>query len=809
MPPVLIGPRCNRQVTCDSDPHNDRSESALAVNPTDAYNLVGSSKRFTDPATYQFSLAPYASFDGGQSWTVGSPFSLPAGEDGVSDPTVAFDDLGNAYVMGLLFRNGATPQQVFLDGMAVYRSSDGGRTWSPPNVIHRGDGDDKQSMASDTTPGSPYFGRVYAAWDYNGVAYARTRDRGATWVGLTQAGVDQAAGSQLVGNGFFSAISVAPDGSVYIFFVTSDAGGLGIGYVKSTDGGDTFGPVRPAATGITDVPSQLPGGRFRLETIPTACCGTAGNVAVAWADYRDGVARVYRRRSGDGGNSWQGGASGEILTTGTSASATDQHDFMPQLASTPAGEIGCCFYEFGNKGGGSTPLIDVVLCVSTDGGGTFPDRVNVTDMPWNPAVDAPLAHGGPVTFIGDYFGLAASPLGFFPFWTDTRTGIQEIFTSRLAVSPADVYIRDSSSDTGGVPSPGDHWEAPDLIVSRSSTPPAGWTNDPLVHDSATNFYVYGRARNLGPNAARNVRLAVTVGNFPGLEGMPGTEFRYPQDWYPGDWDTAALQHNHLHLGESAPVSIPPGGGPVVLGPVLWPAAHIPVAGTWHPCLLAEVRADNDDSLGGGEGCAPQVGVDPCNPGSYFWQVNNACQRNLTDAPIPELQTLEFPVIIGSRFGDARFVDVMVERSEGLEALPMTLLIRPLGEVRGTDAPAPRPGILVKETAHLAVLSGDEELGDLWAAPGSIWRPATRRGLAEAETRVVGAVRDGEGWRLTHDRASVGVAIESGELHLATLRVDLRGEGPHRGMVRVLQRNDRRVVTGSVTLVLGSEPKPQV
>jgi hypothetical protein len=61
---VLIGPRWNRQVTCDSDPNNDRSESELVVNPRDPYNLVGASKKFTDPAHYNFSLAPYASFDG-------------------------------------------------------------------------------------------------------------------------------------------------------------------------------------------------------------------------------------------------------------------------------------------------------------------------------------------------------------------------------------------------------------------------------------------------------------------------------------------------------------------------------------------------------------------------------------------------------------------------------------------------------------------------------------------------------------------------------------------------------------------------
>jgi hypothetical protein len=54
-----------------------------------------------------------------------------------------------------------------------------------------------------------------------------------------------------------------------------------------------------------------------------------------------------------------------------------------------------------------------------------------------------------------------------------------------------------------------------------------------------------------------------------------------------------------------------------------------------------------------------------------------------------------------------------------------------------------------------------------------------------------------------------VRIESGELHVATLRLHLGGERPHRGMVRVFQRNDRRVVTGSVTLVLQGERRPHV
>src|SRR5437667_11451001 len=106
MPPLALGPRCNRRVTCDASPSNDRSESALAVNPTDPLNMVGSSKRFTNPLTYAFSLAAYATFDGGLSW-IESPLALVAGADFTSDPAVAFDDLGNAYLLAMVWSQGA------------------------------------------------------------------------------------------------------------------------------------------------------------------------------------------------------------------------------------------------------------------------------------------------------------------------------------------------------------------------------------------------------------------------------------------------------------------------------------------------------------------------------------------------------------------------------------------------------------------------------------------------------------------------------------------------------------------------------
>ncbi|WP_225731113.1 MULTISPECIES: sialidase family protein [unclassified Nocardia] len=433
---MTLTPGANIQVTHDSNPNNDRSESALAVNPQDANNMVGSSKRFTDPATYAFALSTYNTFDGGSTWTESMP-AVPSDWAGTSDPAVAFDRSGNAYLLALPFGPGANAPLI---GIAIYRSTDSGRTWGAPQLIHQSSGDDKQELTSDTYPNSPFYGNVYGAWDDGtptqaALRFARTTDLGQTWRG---AGSD-AVGTGLADDSFSPSLTVAPDGTLYIVWTNQ----FELKFVRSTDGGETFSDPAVIASGITSLDAaglnapdgfpELPGGTFRVDTIPAAVAGPGGSLVVAWADYRENVSRIYCRRSGDGGQTWDGSPSGDPLLTGTAVSDPTLHDFHPQLAVTPAGVIGCAFYEFGRMP--TTPLINVVMVASYDGGKTFIDRVTVTDHPWDPAVDAPLSHGSSTTtFIGDYFGLAAGPLGYFPFWTDTRTGIQEIFTARVTVS---------------------------------------------------------------------------------------------------------------------------------------------------------------------------------------------------------------------------------------------------------------------------------------------------------------------------------------------------------------------------------------
>ena len=440
MPPVVLGASANIQVSVDSSPFWDRSESAIAVNPLDNLNMVGASKRFYDPPDYGFVLAAYATFDGGSTWSEAPALQLVAGWGGISDPAVAWDGAGNAYLVALPFKPGNPPDLTGdVIGIAVYQSGDGGATWSPPNLIHASSGDDKQGAAGDWNPSSSYFGNVYVAWDDgSNLAFARSTDNGATWIGVGT----QPVGTPLaLGDSFSPEPTVADDGTLYIVWTA----GADVKFVKSTDGGDSFSAPALAATGITQLSSpplpapdgfpELPGARFRVVTIASACAGIGGAVTVAWADYRESVSRVYYRTSTDGGASWLGDPSGQPLLIGSVASLPTQHDFHPQLSSASNGKMACCFYELGPVVGYGPSLINVVIAASIDGGVSFTYRLTVTDQPWDPAVDAPLSHGRPsTTFIGDYFGLAGTDPGFFPFWTDTRTGIQEMFTARATVS---------------------------------------------------------------------------------------------------------------------------------------------------------------------------------------------------------------------------------------------------------------------------------------------------------------------------------------------------------------------------------------
>ncbi|MBB5463603.1 sialidase family protein [Paraburkholderia sp. Cpub6] len=431
----------NIQVTHDISLNNARSESSLVINPHNPLQVVSASKKFNNIQTYDFTLATEYSTDGGLSWTDSAALAMP-GFTVMTDPTMAWDDVGNVFLVGLAGKNPPTWDTI---GIVIYKSTDGGKTWSPPKMIHQSTGDDKQWASGDSNPASPHHGNVYAVWDDTNsgtILFARTKDNGATWIGPGAAA--SPSGGAIANGSMYPEIDVAEDGTIFVASISGDEIRLAV----SRDGGDTFQPTPSPATGITTLSDALPapggfpifpGGNFRVLTDPTACA-FGSTVMVAWADYREGVSRIYYAQSNDRGASWVTGSSGRPLLTGPLSSTL--HHFHPQIIDNPDGVIGCSFYEFGPKP--TTPLIDVIMAQSFDGGNSFV-HYPVTDQPWNPTVDAPWSHGNSsVTFIGDYMGLDANSNGFYPLWTDTRTGIQELFTAIVPQRRCEIIVNRST-----------------------------------------------------------------------------------------------------------------------------------------------------------------------------------------------------------------------------------------------------------------------------------------------------------------------------------------------------------------------------
>ena len=152
----------NVQVTYDTSTNNARSESSVAINPNNPDQIVAASKKFADIQTYDFTLATEYSTDGGNTWQASPELALPEGATVMTDPTLAWDDSNNVFLVGL---TGYDPPTWDTIGIVIYRSSDGGQSWSAPNPIHNSTADDKQWVAGDASTSSPFRGNVYTVWD--------------------------------------------------------------------------------------------------------------------------------------------------------------------------------------------------------------------------------------------------------------------------------------------------------------------------------------------------------------------------------------------------------------------------------------------------------------------------------------------------------------------------------------------------------------------------------------------------------------------------------------------------------------------
>lgn len=436
-----------QNVRASHDAFLAHSEPMLAEDPANPLHLVGGSKFFTDPARYRFQIGTFASFDGGCTWSDGGVLPGFARTVITSDISLAFGTHGEVYVAVLHDAQGGQ------SGLSVSTSTDGGRTFAAPVDVYSNAENrifsDKPWMTVDWSNG-PHRGALDVVWSYQyggdcgfgnachqEIAFAQSSDGGKSFSPpkliegsapfCTNPAKGRAPDATLCDAAQGPIPLVTADGTLAVAFAYEDLVDDRIPtrllVVASRDGGATWQPPALAAT-VPDVAGFFPPNRYRNVTLPAFAASPDGAALyLAWADKRNGTADVFFASSKDGGATWS-----PSIRVNDDASHTGSYHFQPQLAVAPGGVVTICWFDTRNDP--QHRLIDVYLAQSSDSGASFLPNVRVTTTSWDPAVDAPVDGGG-AQFIGDYQGLAADDQFVHPFWNDTRTGAQEIFTAAV------------------------------------------------------------------------------------------------------------------------------------------------------------------------------------------------------------------------------------------------------------------------------------------------------------------------------------------------------------------------------------------
>lgn len=436
-PSISVGP--NVHVSA-ANPLRFHGEVQAAADPSDPKHLIACTWLGGEPngMTTDPHLVTYTSFDGGSTWLpkiLGTAFS---------DPTCALGNNGLAVVAGIGWNNG---QFAY-----VYRSTDGGRTWSEPQLLA---GSDRPFVNIDSVS-QKHRGRVYlqVALQFdrskepskNAMAVFHSSDGGAAFSPyvLTPTfpepphigGVNTTV---LTSGTLLSDVQAMP---------TQQAGDYTspVSVMRSTDGGVTFSdPV--IATEMVVPSNKFAGvGSFPFLAADTSHGPFNDRAYMAWSDTRFGHADVFIIHSDDEGKTWSKPVVvDDIPTPGIGPGASNCN-----IVVNRNGVVGVAWYdsrEFGSAPEGGR----IRFAASFDGGESFTHSVvvssaasrlypkNVLMLTGGAVGGGPLLNTfGPDLNFGiegrDMYGLAAAADGtFHPVWVDNRTGVTQLWSASIKV----------------------------------------------------------------------------------------------------------------------------------------------------------------------------------------------------------------------------------------------------------------------------------------------------------------------------------------------------------------------------------------
>ena len=370
--PVPAGQTSPTAGTCRAGSFDaNHSESWLAVKPG-TEDVLGVSKFFFDlySSDYMFYLGAYQIPNGvpasdnqvqGYDCVSTGTQDMPPSWTDTTDPNVAFDTKGRAYQTVLPFNAFWGGTKLHPDG-AIYMSytDDMGRHWvkgnggqdleQSPNASAKqlGHVEDKQWIAVNDVPSSPYRDHVYAMWSvFNNnttkIRIAVSRDRGLTF----SKAVTITTPSQTGPSNTYIYPSVDAAGNLYVAFASfpMNKNGQTTLYVsRSTDDGQSFAPFVAVAPVGTLPSANLPNTTFRdgITENFAASPTYAGHAYLTWEDWDGTQMDVKFSQSTDGGQHWTAPV---VVNDNVDAAGVPTDQFQPSVAAGPGGAVAVAFYD--------------------------------------------------------------------------------------------------------------------------------------------------------------------------------------------------------------------------------------------------------------------------------------------------------------------------------------------------------------------------------------------------------------------------------------------------------------------------------
>lgn len=279
-------------------------------------------------------------------------------------------------------------------------------------------------IAADDIQGSPYANNVYCVWSINpggsnaSVQFCRSTNQAASF-------------SQPItlenGWGQGANVQTGLNGHIYVCWANYTNGNFpeqGLGFVRSTNGGQSFTPASVVFTytGIRNSGGPDPGfNNIRVNSFPSMAVDKSndlysGRIYVVYAANVNGTSIIQIRWSDDEGSSWSFPKNISI--------SDGRNSWFPWVGVDDTnGNIYVVYYNFDQSTGWNT---DTYVAVSDNGGNTFANQ-RVSDVPH---ITAPISEftGG---YCGDYIGISAHGGSALAGWYDNRTGQWQDYVSSV------------------------------------------------------------------------------------------------------------------------------------------------------------------------------------------------------------------------------------------------------------------------------------------------------------------------------------------------------------------------------------------